>query len=66
MDLLTTAEVARYLRLKERTVYDMASKRLLPCTRATGKLLFSRRLIDRWIEGRTELPAGASLTAPPI
>ncbi len=66
MNLMTTAEVADYLRLKERTVYEMATKRQIPCTRATGKLLFSRRLIDRWIEARTELPTGYDHTPPPI
>lgn len=66
MDLMTTAEVAVYLRLKERTVYEMASKRQIPCTRATGKLLFSRKLIERWVEGRTDLPAGYDAAPPPI
>ena len=61
---MTTAEVAAYLRLKERSVYEMAAKRQIPCSRATGKLLFSRPMIDRWIEGRTELPPDA-LAAPP-
>jgi putative molybdopterin biosynthesis protein len=66
MELMTTAEVATYLRLKERTVYEMASKRQIPCTRATGKLLFSRKLIERWVEGRTELPLGYDAAPPPI
>lgn len=66
MDLMTTAEVADYLRLKERTVYEMASKQQIPCTRATGKLLFSRKLIERWVEGRTDLPLGYDAAPPPI
>jgi putative molybdopterin biosynthesis protein len=66
MELMTTAEIADYLRLKERTVYEMASKRQIPCTRATGKLLFSRKLIERWVEGRTELPLGYDAAPPPI
>jgi len=66
MDLMTTGEVAAYLRLKERTVYEMASKRQIPCTRATGKLLFSRKLVERWVEGRTDLPAGYDAAPPPI
>jgi putative molybdopterin biosynthesis protein len=66
MELMTTAEVAAWLRLKERTVYEMASKRQIPCTRATGKLLFSRKLIERWVEGRTDLPAGYDAAPPPI
>jgi len=37
---LTTAEVADYLRLKERKVYDLVSQGVIPCVRVTGKLLF--------------------------
>ncbi|HEX2255876.1 MAG TPA: helix-turn-helix transcriptional regulator [Afifellaceae bacterium] len=63
---MTTAEVAAYLRLKERTVYEMAAKRQIPCTRATGKLLFPRKLIDRWVEGLTEVPRTYDALPPPI
>ncbi len=49
-DFLTTKEVADLLRLKERKVYDLAAEEKIPCTRATGKLLFSRRAIERWLE----------------
>jgi len=48
-EYLTTREVAELLRIKERKVYDMASEQLIPCTRATGKLLFSRRAIELWL-----------------
>lgn len=65
-DLLTTAEIAAYLRMKERTVYEMAARRQIPCTRATGKLLFPRRLIDRWLEAQTELPSRGVAPPPPI
>lgn len=48
-EYLTTKEVAELLRLKERKVYDMAAEQSIPCTRATGKLLFSRAAINRWL-----------------
>ncbi len=54
LKLLTTAECAAYLRLKERSVYELAARRQIPCTRATGKLLFPQHLLDRWLEARTE------------
>lgn len=47
---MTTREVADLLRIKERKVYDMAAAEEIPCTRATGKLLFSRDLIDSWLD----------------
>jgi putative molybdopterin biosynthesis protein len=64
--LLTTAEVADYLRVKERTIYEMVARQTIPFSRATGKLLFPRRLIDAWLEAQTELPALGIGLAPPI
>lgn len=64
-EYLTTAEVCDYLRLKERTVYDLVARRAIPCSRATGKLLFPRRLIDRWVEAHVEMRSG-SIFAPPL
>jgi excisionase family DNA binding protein len=64
--LLTTAEVADYLRVKERTIYDMVARQTIPFTRATGKLLFPRRLIDAWLEAQTDLPGPGIAPPPPI
>lgn len=64
--LLTTSEVADYLRVKERTIYEMVARQTIPFSRATGKLLFPRRLIDAWLEAQTELPAIGIAPAPPI
>jgi len=63
-EYLTTAELCDYLRLKERTIYDLVARRAIPCSRATGKLIFPRRLIDRWVESHVEL-AGEGLPLPP-
>ena len=49
-DYLTTRELAELLRLKERKVYDLASSGKIPCSRATGKLLFPRNAIESWIK----------------
>lgn len=49
-EYLTTKEVAALLRLKERKIYDLAAEEIIPCTRATGKLLFSRVAIDQWLQ----------------
>ncbi len=48
-DYLTTKELADLLRIKERKVYDLASSGKIPCSRATGKLLFPRTAIEDWI-----------------
>lgn len=64
--LMTTAEVAEFLRTKERTIYDMVAKQAIPFTRATGKLLFPRRLIEAWLEAQTETPETGAWSIPQI
>lgn len=64
--MMTTGEVADYLRVKERTIYDMVARQTIPFSRATGKLLFPRRLVDAWLEAQTELPVTGIAPAPPI
>ncbi len=61
-EFLTTREVAELLRLKERKVYDLASTGKIPCSKATGKLLFPKVEIDQWLaanssQGAPERPA---------
>lgn len=65
-DYLTTSEVAAYLRIKERTIYDLVARKEIPHSRATGKLLFPRHLVDRWVEAHIELQDPRLLSPPPI
>ena len=48
-DYLTVREVAALLRVTERKVYDLASSGQVPCSKATGKLLFPEALLREWI-----------------
>ncbi len=48
-EYLTVAELAELLRLKERKIYDLAASGAVPCSRATGKLLFPARDVRAWI-----------------
>lgn len=56
--LMSTKEVADYLRLKERKIYDMVAQDEIPHSRVSGKLLFPRTLVDEWVKQST---AGAAL-----
>ena len=53
-DFMTTKEVAAYLRIKERRVYELVRQRAIPCTRVTGKWLFPKTLIDLWLADKVE------------
>ncbi len=48
-EFLTVPELAELLRIKERKVYDLAASGVVPCNRATGKLLFPESEIRAWI-----------------
>jgi len=61
---MTTREVAEYLRIKERKVYDLVREKRIPCTRPAGKWLFPKDLIDRWVAEGAEVPGGAVVSGP--
>ena len=58
--LMSTKEIADYLRLKERKIYDMVAHDEIPHSRISGKLLFPRTLVDEWVKQSTN---GAALVA---
>lgn len=66
---MNTHEVAEYLRIKERKVYDLIRQKQIPCTRASGKWLFPKHLIDKWlargVEGAESADDGAEPYTPP-
>ncbi len=53
--LLTTREVATYLKINEKKVYQLIQEGTIPCTRVVGKWLFPLDQINRWLEEQTEL-----------
>lgn len=64
-ELLTTAEAADYLRLKERKLYELVAERQIPCTKVTGKWLFPRADLDRWLLAGMMRPHGVVPADPP-
>lgn len=65
-ELMTTDEVAAYLRLKERKVYELVRQRDIPCARVTGKLLFPRQAIDLWLMRHMQGDRASVVPAPPV
>ena len=49
-NLMTIDEVAGYLRVKKRTVYDWVKKGKIPAIKAVGLWRFRRELIDQWLD----------------
>ena len=51
--LLNTREVAEFLDINEKVVYTLISEKGLPASKVTGKWLFPRHLVEKWLEGQT-------------
>jgi excisionase family DNA binding protein len=64
---LNTEQAAAYLGIKERKLYELVADGAVPCSKVTGKWLFPRAALDRWVEAGLVRPNGfAPLPAPPI
>jgi excisionase family DNA binding protein len=48
-ECLTVREVAAYLRVNEKKVYELVKEGALPATKATGKWVFPRHLVEAWL-----------------
>jgi excisionase family DNA binding protein len=56
---------ADYLRLKERKLYELVAEGAIPCTKVTGKWLFPRGDLDRWLLAGMARPLGVVPADPP-
>ena len=64
--LMTTAEVAALLRVKERKIYELVSENQIPHTKVTGKLLFPKALVRDWIRSGTSTAGARSYIERPL
>jgi len=46
---LSVRQVAAYLQLNEKKIYTLVNEGKIPATKVTGKWMFPRELIDRWM-----------------
>ena len=48
-EMMSTKDVAAYLNLNEKKIYALIKQGHIPCTKVTGKWVFPRGMVDRWI-----------------
>jgi putative molybdopterin biosynthesis protein len=65
-DLLTTDEAATYLRLSERKLYELVAHGAIPCSKVTGRWLFPKAALDRWVTAGLPAKMPSAQPAPPI
>jgi PTS system nitrogen regulatory IIA component len=56
-EILTLEEVADYLRVSERTVYEWANKGEIPCGKLGTTWRFKRSEVERWVDTKLTRPA---------
>ena len=49
-EILTIEEIAQYLRISERTVYDWANKGAIPCGKLGTTWRFKRSEVEKWVD----------------
>jgi excisionase family DNA binding protein len=55
-DLLTTKEVAEYLRVNPYTIYRLVSQKKLPAFKVGSQWRFERNVLDRWLKQQLNIP----------
>jgi excisionase family DNA binding protein len=58
-ECMTACELASWLRVNRKTVYEYAARNVIPCRRLGRRLVFSRSAVAAW------LARASTLTAPP-
>jgi excisionase family DNA binding protein len=64
-EILTLREAASFLRLSERSLYELARGRRVPAALLGGKWLFPRAQLERWLADQADGPDAAHRLDPP-
>jgi len=64
--ILTVKEVADFLRVSERTVYDWATSGTIPCGKLGTTWRFKRSEVEKWVNQHLSAPSKKDVTFSPI
>jgi nitrogen PTS system EIIA component len=56
--LMTIDDLALYLRVTKRTIYDWLKHNKIPALKMVGQWRFKKEKIDQWLEERTKYHGG--------
>jgi len=55
-EILTAAELEKFLRINRKTIYSYTKRGLIPYLRIESNLRFSKHQVQRWLEERSFQP----------
>ena len=64
-ELLTTEEAADHLRVSERKLYELVASGSVPCSKVTGRWVFPKAALDRWVMSGLSGGSAAAHAVPP-
>ncbi len=65
-EIMTVQEVAEFLRVSERTVYDWATSGTIPCGKLGTAWRFKRAEIEKWVNQHLSAPSKKDITFSPV
>ena len=65
-EILTVQEVAEFLRVSERTVYDWATSGTIPCGKLGTTWRFKRNEVEKWVNEQLSGSSKKSVTFSPV
>jgi PTS system nitrogen regulatory IIA component len=66
MEIITAKEVANFLRVSERTVYDWASSGTIPCGKLGTTWRFKRSEVEKWVNKQLSTSSKKNVSFSPI
>ncbi|MBL7215151.1 MAG: PTS sugar transporter subunit IIA [Phycisphaerae bacterium] len=65
-EIMTVQEVADFLRVSERTIYDWATHGVIPCGKLGTTWRFKRSEVEKWVDEQLSTPSKKNVTFSPI
>ena len=65
-EILTAKDVAEFLRVSERTIYDWATAGVIPCGKLGTAWRFKRSEVEKWVDHQLAPPAKKDVTFSPV
>ena len=62
-EILTIKEVAKYLKVNDRTIYRLAASKKIPAFKVGNAWRFHKNEIDQWISNQSKPAAGVESNA---
>jgi excisionase family DNA binding protein len=65
-EVMTVKQVAEYLQIDAQSVYKMAQRDKIPCTKIAGQWRFKKSILDEWLTKRIKKEEAQEIFNQPV